>query len=246
MLPRLYNDLAPWYTLLTAPGDYEEEATWYTGLLCGHARREVKRVLELGCGSGANASFMKRGFDEIVLVDLSESMLRECRALNPDLEQHQGDMRDVRLDRRFDAVFVHDAASYLLTPDDLARAVETAALHLEPGGVALFCPDDTFETFRPGVDDGGHDGPDGRGLRYLAWSTPGPGEHTVVTDYAYILREPGGEVRVVHDRHLTNRLPQPMWIECLRSAGLEPAMVALEHSEAEVGRHHAFAGTKPL
>ena len=244
MLPKLYGELAPWYTLLTAPADYEEEATWYAGLLRRHARREVKRVLELGCGSGANASFMKHWFDEIVVVDLSEPMLRECAALNPELERHQGDMRSLRLGRRFDAVFVHDAASYLLTPDDVAAAVETAALHLEPGGVALFCPDDTLETFQPGLDDGGHDGADGRGVRYLAWSNPGPGEHTVATDYAYLLRDSAGAVRVVHDRHLTNRLPQAIWTMALRNAGLQATMIALEHSTVETGRHHAFAGTK--
>ena len=246
MLPKLYGELAPWYTLLTAPDDYEEEAAWYAALLRKHALRDVRRVLELGCGSGANASFMKHWFDEIVLVDISAPMLHECERLNPELERHHADMRTFRIDRHFDAVFVHDAISYLLTPEDVAAAVETAALHLEPGGVALFCPDDTLETFQAGVDDGGNDAGDGRGLRYLAWSAPGPGDHTVATDFAYLLRESDGAVRVVHDRHLTSRLPQATWLAALRSAGLEPVMIALEHSTVEADRHHTFAGTKPL
>ena len=28
-LPRIYSGLAPWFHLLTAPGDYEEEAAFY-------------------------------------------------------------------------------------------------------------------------------------------------------------------------------------------------------------------------
>ena len=32
MAPRIYADLADWYTLLTAPSDYEEEAMFYAKL----------------------------------------------------------------------------------------------------------------------------------------------------------------------------------------------------------------------
>jgi hypothetical protein len=45
----------------------------------------------------------------MTLVEPSVGMLAVSRALNPDLEHVQGDMRTVRLGRHFDAVFVHDA-----------------------------------------------------------------------------------------------------------------------------------------
>ena len=245
MQPKLYGEFAPWYTLLTTPGDYEEEAAWYEQRLRAHAQRELRTVLELGCGAGANASFMKKSF-EMVLVDLSAQMLSECRKLNPELELHEGDMRSVRLGRRFDAVFVHDAVSYLLDESDAKALAQTIAEHLDPGGVALICPDDLAENFSPGTDSGGSDGPDGRGLRYLAWSRPGEREHTVETDYAMMLRDTDGSVRVIHDRHVTGRLSRELWCEALRGAGLEPEVIELEHSDVEPGSHHVLIAVRPV
>src|SRR6185437_11463347 len=60
-----------------------------------------------------------------------------------------GDMRSLRLDRRFDAVFVHDAIDYLINLDDLRAAMATAYMHLHPGGVALLCPSRLRESFAP-------------------------------------------------------------------------------------------------
>jgi SAM-dependent methyltransferase len=200
-------------------------------------------VLELGCGAGANALHMKRDF-EMVLVDLSEAMLRQCRRVNPDLEAHVGDLRSFRYPRRFDAVFVHDAASYMLTADDVRAAVQTAALHLQPGGVALLCPDDLAETFVPGSEHGGHDGADGRSLRYLDWSVAGP-DDTVISDYVYMLREADGTLRVERDRHITGRLPTATWLDAIESAGLRGKAIALEHSEVAEDRHFVFVGVMP-
>lgn len=243
MSPRIYTDLADWYTLLTSPEDYAEEAAWFRAKIVEHAEREVSTVLELGCGSGANARFLLEHF-ELELVDLSKAMLEQCHRINPGVSTHMGDMRTIRLPRRFDAVFAHDAASYMLTATDVRALAQTAAVHLEPGGVALLCPDDTRENFRPGTEDGGSDGPDGRGLRYLAWSEVGT-DDTVITNYALLLRDPDGTVRVEHDRHVTGLLPAEVWLDALREAGLAARRIALEHSEVEPDRHHVFVGVKP-
>lgn len=242
-MPRIYADLADWYTLLTPPSDYAEEAAWYEALILEHAAREVTTMLELGCGAGANASFLRKRF-AMELVDLSEAMLAQCRRLNPGVPTHVGDMRTIRLPRRFDAVFAHDAVSYMLTADDVRALARTAAEHLEPGGVALLCPDDLRENYEEGTDDGGSDGPDGRGVRYLAWSRAGE-DDTVITDYAVMMREADGTMRVEHDRHVTGALPTEVWLSALRDAGLSAERIALEHSEVEAGTHHVFIGVKP-
>jgi len=242
--PRIYADLAEWYTLLTTPADYAEEAAWYQARILEHAEREVTTVLELGCGAGANASFLRARFD-MELVDLSEAMLAQCHRINPGVPTHVGDMRTIRLPRRFDAVFAHDAVSYMLTALDVRALAQTAAAHLEPGGVALLCPDDLRENYEDGTEDGGSDGPDGRGVRYLAWSHAGEAD-TVVTDYAIMLRDADGTMRVEHDRHVTGALPTDVWLEALRDAGLVAQRIALEHSEVPTDSHHVFVGVKPL
>src|SRR5512138_3105200 len=122
---KLYDELAAWWPLMSAPADYEEEAAFYNALLIGAAATKPRTLLELGCGGGNNASFMKRAFAEVVLVDVSAGMLDVSRGLNPDCEHIQGDMRTVRVGRQFDRVFVHDAITYLLTEADLQQAIET-------------------------------------------------------------------------------------------------------------------------
>jgi len=93
-------------------------------------------------------------------------MLALSRSLNPECEHIPGDMRTMRLGRSFDAVFIHDAIDYMTTRPDLQQALETAFIHCQAGGVALFVPDYVRETFEPSTEHGGTDGHE-RGLRYL-------------------------------------------------------------------------------
>jgi SAM-dependent methyltransferase len=227
-LPRLYTEFAAWWPLLSAPEDYEEEAGSYLRLLRGSGSDQLRTALELGSGGGNNASHLKAHLD-LTLVDLSPGMLEASRALNPECEHVLGDMRSVRLDRTFDAVFVHDALAYLITEDDLRRAVRTAHAHCRPGGAALFVPDFVRETFRPGTDHGGHDG-DGRALRYLEWRwDPDPTDDTYLVDYAYLLRE-GNEARAVHDRHVEGLFGRDTWLRLLQEAGFDAAVMRVDHT----------------
>ena len=138
-LPRLYRELSDWWPLLSAPEDYAEEAAWYRSAILEASQREVRTLLELGSGGGNNASHLKAHF-EMTLVDLAAGMLAVSRELNPECEHVQGDMRSVRLERQFDAVFIHDAVDYMATKADLKAAMRTAYIHCAPGGVALFAP----------------------------------------------------------------------------------------------------------
>jgi SAM-dependent methyltransferase len=244
MEPRMYGDLAGWWPLLSAPAAYAEEAGIYRRLLDGAGDRPPETVLELGSGGGNNASHLKTHY-RLTLVDLSAGMLEVSRELNPGCEHVQGDMRTVRLGRSFDAVFVHDAVNYMTTVEDLAKAMETAFVHCRPGGAALFAPDQLRETFRTGTDVGGHDG-DGRAARFLEWTwDPDPLDTTFTVDYAYLLREADGSVRVEHDRHVEGLFPRATWLSLLAEAGFEARAVPVEHSELEPGSYELFVATRP-
>ena len=142
----------------------------------------------------------------------------------------QGDMCDVRLGKLFDAVFVHDAVAYITTLTDLARLIETASVHCRPGGAALFCPDWFRETFKPVTSRGGHDGLE-RSFRYLEWdSEPAPGEDTFTSDFAFLLREPGKAVRVVHDQHVCGLFPRERWLDLCRTVAFEPELRKVFHT----------------
>ena len=242
---KLYSDLASWFHLLTAPEEYAEEAETYRKMLVGACEQPPRTVLELGSGGGNNASHMKAHF-ELTLTDLSPQMIELSKTINPELEHIAGDMRTLRLGREFDAVFVHDAVSYLTSEDDLRAAFETAYVHCKAGGVALFAPDDLRDSFRPSTKHGGHDGEDGRSLRYLEWTyDPDPDDTTCVSDFAYLLREADGSVRVEQDRHMWGLFSRDDWLRLLRGAGFEPTAVPFEHSEIEAGTQLLFVAKKP-
>lgn len=236
----LYKEFASWWPLMSAPADYEEEADFYGRQLEAACRLPGRTLLELGSGGGNNASHMKRRFVP-TLVDVSPGMVEVSRALNPELEHHVGDMRDVRLGRLFDCVFIHDAICYMTTEEDLRRAMATAHAHLPPGGAALFAPDYLRETFRPGTDHGGEDGSDGRALRYLEWVwDPDPTDTTYVADYTFTLRLADGSIRLAHDRHLEGLFPRATWLALLDEAGFDATAVPFAHSELEPGSAFVF------
>ena len=251
---RLYSELAEWWPLLDDPADYAEEAGVYGDLLAAACDGPIDSLLELGSGGGNSASHLKQRFRCLVLTDLAEDMLAVSRALNPECEHRVGDMRTLRLERTFDAVFVHDAVCYMTTEADLRRAVQTAWMHCRPGGAVLFAPDYVRENFRAGTTTGGCDerslsgvaGGRPRGLRYLEWVwDPDPRDTEYFVDFAFLLRERDGSIRAVQDRHVEGLFARDRWLDLLASVGFEARSVPLVLSDVEPGRHEMFVARRP-
>jgi hypothetical protein len=239
---RLYSDLASWFHLLTAPEEYAVEAAFYRRVLESACAYPPRTLLELGSGGGNNASHLKAHF-KLTLVDLSTEMLQLSETINPECEHIAGDMRSVRLGRLFDAVFIHDAISYMATEADLRAAIQTAFVHCRPGGAALFTPDYVRESFRPSTDHGGHDGV-GRALRYLEWTwDPDPGDSSYLVDMAYLLRDESGQAHVEHDRHRLGLVSRADWLRYIEDAGFEGRAVPFENGEGGLGSE-VFLGLK--
>jgi SAM-dependent methyltransferase len=230
---------------MSPPIEYVEEAAFYRNALQSASKQPIQTVLELGSGGGSNASHMKGHYKEMVLVDIAPGMLAISRALNPELQHREGDMRTVRLGRLFDAVFVHDAICYMKTEKDLRQTLDTAFVHCRPGGVALFAPDYVRENFVPGTDHGGTD--DGaRGMRWVEWRwDPDPGDTTYLVDYAYLLREADHSVHVEHDRHIEGLFARAEWLRWLTEAGFRPRVVPLELSEVDTQTLEVFVCVRP-
>jgi hypothetical protein len=175
----------------------------------------------------------------MTLVDLSAGMLKVSRKLNPECEHIRGDIRTIRLGRKFDAVYVHDAICHMTTEADLLAAIRTAYVHCRPGGAALFVPDFVRETFVAGTDQGGSDSDRGS-IRFLQWIVdPDPRDTTYVVDFAILLRDRKGRARVVHDRHVQGLFSRARWLALLRRAGFR-ARVVREGVPREV-----FLGRRP-
>jgi ubiquinone/menaquinone biosynthesis C-methylase UbiE len=242
--PRLYAEFAEWYHLLSAPADFEEDARLYLDILTEATGNVPRTVLELGSGGGNIAFHYKRRVSA-TLVDLSPHMLALSQRVNPECAHVQGDMRTVRLTRSFDAVLIHDAVQYMTTEDDLRQAMVTAYTHCRPGGVALFAPDFSTETFVPATTHGGHDG-NGRSMRYLAWIfDPDPSDTTYTVDFVYLFHEAGQPTRSVHERHIQGVFGRADWLRLLADVGFCPAVRPFRHSELPPDSVVVFLGIKP-
>lgn len=231
--PCMYHELAHWWHLLSDPADYAEEAVLFARLLSEACEPPPRTVLELGCGGGNNASHMKTHF-AMTLTDVSPEMVEVSRSLNPECEHIVGDMRTLRLERAFDAVFAHDAVMYMVTVDDLRAAATTAFVHCRPGGAALFVPDCVRETFRTETRHGGHDG-ESRSMRYLEWTHAPDGESSsFVTEFAFLLREGSGPARIERDSHTLGLFGRDLWWEVLEEVGFEPRVDRSDPYDREV------------
>jgi hypothetical protein len=219
--PRLYGDLATWWPLVSHPDEYADEAVWIAGAFREILGRSPATMLELGSGGGNIASYLAL-HTRMTLVELSTEMIEVSRSLVPKAEHVQGDMRNVRLGRMFDAVLTHDAIMYMTTEHDLVAALTTARVHLATEGAFIVVPDYIAETFTPGVDTGGSDASDGSGVRFMSWDhAPAAGATTHDVDYAILVRSADGAVEMIHDRHSNGIFPRRTWHDAFVRAGLK-------------------------
>jgi trans-aconitate methyltransferase len=144
-------------------------------------------------------------------VDRSPAMLENLARLVPDAERVEADLRQVRLERRFEMVLLHDAIDYMRSAEDVDRALATARAHLAPGGVLFVAPTYTRESFVDGelADEGDADG----GVTYVTFvhdADPSDSEYELILVY-FLRHADTREVKVVEDRHRCGLFSEAEW-----------------------------------
>jgi len=141
----VFANYARYYDILYRDKDYATEAEYVAGLI----RRflpSAQSILELGSGTGIHANLLaKKGFS-VHGIERSQEMLARSLSLtdkttpgNGQLTFSPGDIRDIRLNRDFDAVIaLFHVISYQTTNEDVTAAFETARHHLKSGGIFIF------------------------------------------------------------------------------------------------------------
>ena len=106
-------------------------------------------------------------------------------------------------------------------------------------------PDDTTESWVPDTDHGGTDGADGRAARYLMWDwDPDPDDTWTAVEYAFLLRDADGVVRLVHETHRNGVFPTATWLRLLAEAGFRPE-TAVEQTTEDRNPRTIFLGHRP-
>jgi SAM-dependent methyltransferase len=226
---RLYYDLAWLWPLWQDAAEYAPWCDHVTEVIRKYSLIPARSLLNMGCGGGKNAYNLKRWF-EVTGIDISQPMLDNARALNPDCTFTQADIRDCDLGRQFDCVVVDDAVACMLTLADLSALFATASRHLHPGGVMIVDPDYVKESFRQNT------------TRVSQLQGPDKPGNLDVT-FIYLIRE-NGRLRVETDRDVNGLFTLEQWRATLRDAGFEVNEEAYEGSDRRDGSP-TFACMKP-
>jgi SAM-dependent methyltransferase len=142
----VFDGYARYYDLLYRDKDYEREAQHVHEVIQTNCPGALT-LMEMGCGTGGHALHLANRGYQVHGIDQSRSMLDQAIQRTGSLPSSPagrvlfslGDIREVRVGQRFDAVVaLFHVISYLPTNHDLKAAFQTAQAHLNPGGIFLF------------------------------------------------------------------------------------------------------------
>jgi SAM-dependent methyltransferase len=215
---RSYGPLAEAYDIVHARKPYAREARIVRALARREARRPLRTLLDVACGSGRHLEEFARWFD-CTGLDASPEMLARARRRVPSAQLLRGRMEAFDLAREFDVVTcLFSAIGYVRSRRELRRTIRNLARHTAPGGVVVVEPWLTPGVFRAG-----------RGFHLVRTS----GRTTVVRmdgsrrrgersifDFHYLV---GRDGRVVHglEVHDLGLFDRPTVRAAFRAAGLE-------------------------
>ena len=143
MIPIFGQAFAETYDLVYREKDYEEECRLLVRLFQQYDGGPIRRILDLGCGTGNHAVRLAAAGFEVVGVDRSAEMLRiaqdKIRESKVNVRLRQSDIREVHLEEIFDAALMMFAVlGYQHGDDDVIRALQAARRHLRPRGFLVF------------------------------------------------------------------------------------------------------------
>lgn len=137
---------AQYYDLLYKDKDYEREAKYVSTVLRTNDT-DTKTILDLGCGTGMHARSLARDGYVVHGIDYSADMIKQATQRLESLpteetngiEFQHGDIRTIRIAKRFDAVIsLFHVISYQNDNDDILKTFTTARKHLNPDGLFVF------------------------------------------------------------------------------------------------------------
>lgn len=225
-MTNVFDAYASYYDLLYRDKDYPGEAEHVASLVHEH-NPAARQILELGCGTGLHAiQLAKRGY-QVHGVDISPIMISTARnqipsALIGRLSHEEGDIRNIRLARKFDAVIsLFHVASYQTSQNDIRAMLHTAAEHLDSGGIFIFdfWYGPAVLTQQPEVRIKRFEN-DECSLIRIAQPTIYPNENIVEVNYTILATDRSSSTtKEIHESHRMRYFFLPELLELLESAG---------------------------
>jgi len=219
-----YSKLAWTEHILADPASYEEEAMTYIKILERYISILSPTMLHLGCGAGGHDFHFKRHFS-VTGVDLNERMLEIAKKTNPEITYLEGDMRNIKLDEKFDAVIIPDSIMYMSTLEDLSAALRNAAAHMKPTGVLMIVAH-TKEEFRN--NNFAYTGEDEKFHITVLENNHIISDSTYESTMVYLIRR-NGELSIEHEVHTLGLFSYDQWMTLFEKLKLKFDEINLNH-----------------
>ncbi len=137
----IYDKYGRYYDLIYSGKDYLVECNYIEECIRRFSPIPVRKVLDVGCGTGSHAVILaKRGY-QVVGVDLSEVMVKQARVKGAGLPVrfYVQDMRKLNLNQLFDlAICMFGSFSYLVEDEDVKSALCAVRKHLRRNALFIF------------------------------------------------------------------------------------------------------------
>ena len=139
----VFKEYSNYYDLIYKDKNYSEEAGYIDKLIKKY-NPGSKSILDLGCGTGTHDNLLAKFGYDVNGVDSSAEMLQIASSqkkenLKNNIEFIKGDIRKVRLTKKFDNVIsLFHVFSYFVTNEDVKEAFTTVKEHIRDNGIFIF------------------------------------------------------------------------------------------------------------
>ncbi|UCM87065.1 class I SAM-dependent DNA methyltransferase [Streptomyces marincola] len=207
--------------------DYAAEAR----LVTEHIRRlkpDARSLLDVACGTGSHLVHLVDHFDDVTGLDRSAEMVETAARRVPGIPLHQGDMRDFRLPRQFDAVTcLFSSVGYLPDQQALTATLATFARHTTPGGVVVIEPWWSPANFLDGHVSGATVHEDGRTISRVSRTVREGGSSRM--EVHYTVADPKAGIAHFTDTHVMTLFTHDEYQAAFRQAGFSVDFMPYEH-----------------
>ncbi|MDR4508959.1 MAG: class I SAM-dependent methyltransferase [Candidatus Brocadiaceae bacterium] len=204
---KVFDDYAELYDLFYSGKDYCAECDYIIQLVANHSGRAVKKILDIGCGTGGHALvWAQKGYD-VTGLELSVTMLAYARekAKISSVPVHfiEGDMRCFYLGRKFDiATAMFAVMGYQTDTSNVLSTLRSIRRHLEERSLFIF---DVW--FGPGViadppkERIGYYDREGTEVLRIVRPNIGVNSHVVTVDYDILCIKDDKIEKRIHEKH---------------------------------------------
>ncbi|MDD5503650.1 MAG: class I SAM-dependent methyltransferase [Candidatus Thermoplasmatota archaeon] len=138
----IYQKYGEYYDLIYGKKNYSAEADGIKAIISKYAKAP-NSILDFGCGTGMHALTLYYAGFEVAGVDISETMVeiakKKAENSGAKMEFYLGDMAEINLEKKFDAVLcLFGAFGYLHERAQIIKFLKNVKKHLAPGGIFIF------------------------------------------------------------------------------------------------------------